>query len=647
MTKIPDVSVIMANHNGAAFLESAVQSVLSQNQCDLELIVSDDASTDDSLDILSTINDPRLRVVTAQTNKGPGAARNKALDAATGTWVAIVDSDDLMHADRFQTLLSAAKTTDTTLIADNQMFFEGDNQATGEYLWPKTSGVIEVDAAMLLSTEFYGRSNRLGYLKPMIRRDALADLRYQPDLKVGEDFDLLARLTLAGHTLTLIPDALYFYRRRESSTSHRLTPENATAMIDALTTLDTQDPAHQRAIRRRIGRLEHRKALETTVQDLKSKQPIRAAAHMLRYPSIIPALGSIAKQKLIKRPAPTPSTQNETLPMTPQDTAPKVHVRVPTYKRPEQLRRALTSLLSQTEPDWLCHVYDDDLDRTGESVVADLNDPRIVYHPNPVNLKASENIDRCFSKQNPYGADYFFVLEDDNQVLPTHLEDNIRIIEREGINVVLRNQLVEHDFGTEKARLSETGVLDEKFEEGTYSPERFHLALIADMGVSNGGLFWSKNAISDLEVGEPTSATLQEYLRTFAIIEPVYIAMTPTAIWAENGVNTTRDFGMAAGWFRRELALKRSVQILQQLVWRRADLAARTDFVDGSGFKYPAAMRASGLVKSHISLSVGEALSPFEKLRLAFRGALIRTIGRPEAGLATFLKRMGSGIAQP
>ena len=646
MTKRPTLSVIMANHNGAAFLQDAVAAVLSQSFRDLELIVSDDASTDDSLKILSAIKDPRLSVITAKENAGPGAARNRALEAARGTWVAIVDSDDLMHADRFQTLLRAAKTTGATLIADNQMFFEGTGKTTGEYLWAKTTGVILVDATMLLRTEFNNGPNRLGYLKPMIRRDALNGLRYQTDLKVGEDFDLLARLTLAGQVLTLIPDALYFYRRRQSSTSHRLTPENAEAMIRALRRLDTEDETHRRAIRARIAGLEHRKALETAVEGIKSGQPVRAAAQVLRRPSIVPALGGIARQKLFKARK-TPLTQTGTLPMTPTENTPKVHVRAPTYKRPEQLRRALTGLLHQTEPDWLCHVYDDDPDRSGESVVADLNDARIVYHPNPVNLKASENIDRCFTKQNPYGADYFFVLEDDNQVLPTHLEDNIRIIEREGVQVVLRNQLVEHDFGTDHARLSETGVLEQKFEEGIYSPERFHLALIADMGVSNGGLFWSKNAISDLEIGEHTSATLQEYLRTFAVVEPVYIAMTPTAIWAENGARTTRDFGTARGWFRRELALKRSVQILQRLVWQRADMAARADFVEGSGFNYPAAMRATGLVKSHICLSVGEALSPYEKLRLALRGAMIRAIGRPEAGLATYLEKMSNGVAQP
>ena len=645
MTKAPEVSVIMANHNGSAYLEGAIAAVLSQSFVDLELILSDDASTDSSLDIVSRIRDPRLRVITSKQNAGPGAARNKALELARGPWVAIVDADDLMHPDRFQVLLNAAQASKQPIIADNQKFFEGDGLATGETLYPTHERPIIIDTAVLLASEFAGTPNRLGYLKPMIRRDALDGLCYRSDLRVGEDFDLLLRLTMAGHSLTLIPDALYYYRRRDTSTSHRLAPEQAKAMMNALCALDTQDPVHIQAIHARIKALQHRMNLETTVQDIKSWHLGRAAAGIIRHPSVIPALGGIAKGKLVGKAAPAQSGGAH-LPSAPKRTGTKVHIRVPTYKRPEQLRRALKCLQAQTEPDWLCDVYDDDPERTGASVVDELKDARIRYHANPKNLMASHNIDQCFSKVNPYGADYFCVLEDDNQLFPTHLTDNIQILKQTGVEIVLRNQLVEYASGTDAARLSKTGLLETKFEEGVYSPERFHLALIADMGVSNGGLFWSKNATSDLEIGEPISATLQEYLRTFAIGEPIYVAMTPTAVWAENGENTTRDLGLAVGWFRRELALKRSVQILQRLVWRTADKTTQADFVKGIGFNYPARIRASGLVKSHTCLTVGQALSMREKLRLAWRGALIRWVGRPEPGLSAYLKRSINSPAQ-
>ncbi len=640
----PKLSVIMANRNGVEFLQGAVESVLSQSFSDFELIVSDDCSTDNSLTVLSNISDTRLRVITATESLGPGGARNRAIDVARGTWIAIVDADDLMHRDRFQTLLETTTNTDAIIVADNQLFFEGADQATGATLFPVASRTIQIDIAALLDPDFLGQPNQLGYLKPIIRRDALADLRYRSDLPIGEDFDLLLRLTMAGHALALISEALYFYRRRSGSTSHRLKPKDAAAMITALTDIRALAPNHKGAIDTRISALRHRMTLETVVQDAKAWRLGRAALGVACDPIVAMDLGKIAKRKVFrKRPAtPFSGVLPSNLAAASFRKQTMVHVRVPTFQRPEQLRRALEGLQNQTEPNWICDVYDDDPSCSSERVVTDLRDARINYHANRQNLLASKNIDQCFTKANPHHAQFFCVLEDDNQLLPTHLEDNIRVIEREGVEIVMRNQLVEYASGTEDAHLSDTGLLESKFDEGIYSPERFHLALLADMGASNGGLFWSNRAVSDLEIKVTTSATLQEYLRTFAIVEPVYVAMTPTAVWAENGTNTTRDLGSAAGWFRRELALKRSVQVLQRLVWNKADDAAQSDFVQGNGFRYPASMRAAGLVKSHTRLFVSQALSPSETLRLALRGTLIRIAGRPEPGLSEFLKRFGA-----
>lgn len=637
-TPSPELTIVMANRNGAAFLQDAVESVLRQSLRNLELIVSDDGSTDESLELLSGIADPRLRVITSEECTGPGAARNRAIDAARGDWLAIVDADDLMHPHRFQKMRGLADSTG--LVADNQLFFIDHDQLTGETLFPEDRDVARINADALLATNLAGQPNRLGYLKPLVRRDLLADMRYRPDLRVGEDFDLLVRLSLAGHELTLVPDAMYYYRRRAGSASHRLRPDDIGAMIDALRRLPSQTPSQAQAIDARVAALEKRMALETVVKTIKSRRLGRASWEMAKTPSVFPELCQIAKNKLFKRRAPLPRGQlprHQQAPATVQ--WPTVHIRVPTYKRPDLLRRALQSLIAQTEQSWVCDVFDDDPQGSSLSVVNELNDARILYNANPQNLLASKNIDQCFTKLNPRNAEYFCVLEDDNQFLPTHLEDNIRIIEQKGIEVVLRNQFVEHATGTDGAWQSDTGLLNNKFVDGLYEPERFHLALMADMGVSNGGLFWSRHAVSTLEIGVPVSATLQEYLRTFAIVEPIYVALKPTAVWAENGENTTRDLGTSAGWLKRELSLKRSVQILQRLAWRNAGQDVRQEFLQGSGFNYPSSARFTGLVKSHTCFLAGRALSPWETLRLAARGALLRIAGRPEPGFLMFLEK--------
>lgn len=90
----PRFSVVMPAYNRRKLIRDAVRSVLDQTFTDFELIVVDDGSTDGTVDVLSDISDKRLTVLT-QHNAGPGAARNKGIGVAQGTYVAFLDSDDL------------------------------------------------------------------------------------------------------------------------------------------------------------------------------------------------------------------------------------------------------------------------------------------------------------------------------------------------------------------------------------------------------------------------------------------------------------------------------------------------------------------------------------------------------------------------
>ena len=325
----------------------------------------------------------------------------------------------------------------------------------------------------------------------------------------------------------------------------------------------------------------------------------------------------------------------------PDTRVPLVQIRTTTFRRPEALKRCLESLKAQTWANWVCDVFDDDPEGSANAVIDALADPRIHHNPNRPQKYASRNIDQCFTKANRRSADYFCVVEDDNFILPRFIEDNIAICRDEGVEIVLRNQLVEYDSATPAAYLGTNGVLDRQFVEGRYTPDLFRMAVLANIGVSNGGLFWSRNAESDLEIGVRCSATLQEYMRTCAIAEPIYVAMTPLAVWAQNGADTQRDLGVKSGHLRRELSLKRSIGILQRKAWSRARPSDRANFMTLPAFASPRQARARGLVKALIRLNVGDALSPREKAHLIWRGLLIRTLGRPEPDLAAFLRTRG------
>ena len=318
-----------------------------------------------------------------------------------------------------------------------------------------------------------------------------------------------------------------------------------------------------------------------------------------------------------------------------------VHIRTPTYRRPVELRRALQSLIDQTWPHWVCDVYDDDPEAGASAVVEALGDARIRYTHNLPQLFASKNIDHCFTADNPHGAEFFCVVEDDNFILPGFIEENIALCRQERVAIVLRNQLIEHRSGTPEAYLSENGVLDGLYREGRYEGSEIRMSMLAGIGVSNGGLFWSRHARSALEIQYPCTATLQEYLRTYSVQEPVYVAMKSLAVWAENAEQTTRNAELKAGYLRRELDLKRSVQALRRRVWAEATPAERRAFLTSQRFAAPVDERARNVAKALISQPLGGHVPSGDAWRLRMRGVLIRLLGRVTPDFRRFVQSRG------
>lgn len=94
------VTVLMTLYNKGPWVEDAVKSVLAQTYADFELLVVDDASSDDGLDRVRAIADPRIRILESSVNTGRANAANRGYDAAIGEYVAVLDADDLMHPER-------------------------------------------------------------------------------------------------------------------------------------------------------------------------------------------------------------------------------------------------------------------------------------------------------------------------------------------------------------------------------------------------------------------------------------------------------------------------------------------------------------------------------------------------------------------
>lgn len=305
----PRVSVIMANWRGERYLAQAIASVLAQVMGDLELLVADDASDDRSLEVAraAAAADGRVRVLPAPSNEGPSAARNRALEAARGEWVAVVDSDDLLHPRRFEVLLDAAQGLGADMVADDMAFFGEGPGAGGRTLL----GPLDLRAARMVDPAFFVRSNdagndlpSLGYLKPLVRRAAVGDLRYDPLVRVGEDYDLYLRLLLRGARFALLPLPLYLYRRHGTSLSHRLSvaalePLLAAhgAVVGSLGAGPVPDDL-ARALAQRGQSLARALRFERLVEALKARRGGQAAELLLRDPVLLRLLARSLGERL-------------------------------------------------------------------------------------------------------------------------------------------------------------------------------------------------------------------------------------------------------------------------------------------------------------------------------------------------------------
>jgi succinoglycan biosynthesis protein ExoO len=277
----PAVSVIMANYNGAAHLADAIRSIQGQTLRNLEIIVSDDASSDDSVRIVTELRaeDPRIRLVRGERNSGPAAARNRALPLAKGEWIAVMDSDDLMHPERLARLVAAARRDGADVAADNVVEFYSDNSQPPRPLltscWARDPRWVEtVDYVQL--NHFYGPDPALGYLKPLFRASILTapTARYDETLKIAEDYDLVLRLLHSGKKLRVYPYPLYFYRKHEASLSHRLN-ENAleaikTANLRFLDQISGSDQRLAAAVHARMRSIETALVYQKLLEALKA-----------------------------------------------------------------------------------------------------------------------------------------------------------------------------------------------------------------------------------------------------------------------------------------------------------------------------------------------------------------------------------------
>ncbi|AFZ37213.1 glycosyl transferase family 2 [Stanieria cyanosphaera PCC 7437] len=218
------VSVIIPAYNTANYIAHAIDSALNQTLHNIEVIVVDDASTDNTVEIIQSFCDSRLKLLVNETNLGAGGARNRALRAATGKWIAVLDSDDWYAAERLEKLVHLAQVHQADLIADNLYLIEDGHVCPWGTLIGGSGQIIDsvkqISAADFVKSDIEGRVGlRLGFSKPLFKREFLVQhqIKYDETIKVTQDFWLDMDCFLHRAKFFLIPEAYYYYRSRPGS----------------------------------------------------------------------------------------------------------------------------------------------------------------------------------------------------------------------------------------------------------------------------------------------------------------------------------------------------------------------------------------------------------------------------------------------
>lgn len=191
MTERCIFSVVIPVHNRAQLLLRAVQSVFAQSFAAYEIIVVDDGSSDDVEGALSGLRDPRLKLI-RQQNRGASHARNTGIDAACGTYVALLDSDDVFlpnHLTNMKKLLDGAG---ERAVAYCQVIAErGEGRSFIKP--PRAIRDGENMATYLMCDRGFVQTSGLCLPAAVARA-----VRYREDAKFGDDTDFAVRLQLAG-----------------------------------------------------------------------------------------------------------------------------------------------------------------------------------------------------------------------------------------------------------------------------------------------------------------------------------------------------------------------------------------------------------------------------------------------------------------
>jgi glycosyltransferase involved in cell wall biosynthesis len=241
---MPRVSICIPNRNYGRFLRAAIESALAQTERDIEVVVIDDQSTDDSVKIAHSFDDPRVRVIALEKNIGLIANFNRCIAEARSPYVKLLCSDDLLHPECIERLAGALDRFGDATIAfsDREMLF---NDGSRRPMISSLPGNCRIDAGQLVKT------SRLVFncvgepTTVMIRKEACESITFDRRYVQAPDWQYFLQAVNLG-PMVRVPEILSVFRWHETNASWSL-KRNGTSVHDfLLLSEEYESPAHRK-----------------------------------------------------------------------------------------------------------------------------------------------------------------------------------------------------------------------------------------------------------------------------------------------------------------------------------------------------------------------------------------------------------------
>ena len=203
------VSVITPSYNCARFIEETIRSVQAQTWQNWEMVIVDDCSTDNSVDVIQRIakDDARIRLMQHQWNGGPAVSRNIAIENAKGRYIAFLDSDDLWLPEKLEKQLAFIKKKDAALV------YSGYQKITEE---GELKGVVHPPKQVTYNDML--RSNYIGCLTAVYDRQKIGKC-YMPIIAKRQDHALWLKILKQTPVAYCLEEVLAHYRIQSNSVS--------------------------------------------------------------------------------------------------------------------------------------------------------------------------------------------------------------------------------------------------------------------------------------------------------------------------------------------------------------------------------------------------------------------------------------------